>query len=83
MLGIGGGAGIGIATGLSAGACGIAKAAQEEGLLTTEQVYQVFARAVSDLQDLAPDANADGDGLVGAAGECDRVLQDLRDAATR
>lgn len=82
MLGIGSGAGVGIATGLSAGVCGIANAAQQEGLLTEEQVDQVFNRAVSNLRDLTPDAEAGGEAIVGAASECDAVLQQLRDAAT-
>ena len=81
MLGIGSGAGIGIATGLSAGVCGIAKAAQQEGLLTQEQVDQVFNRAVSNLRDLTPDAEDSGEAIVGAASECDAVLQKLREAA--
>lgn len=82
MMGLGSGAGIGIATGLSAGVCGIANAAQQEGLLTEEQVDQVFNRAVSNLKELAPDAGAEGGEIVGAASECDAVLQRLRDAAT-
>ena len=82
MLGVGSGAGIGIATGLSAGVCGIANAAQQEGLLTEEQVDQVFNRAVSNLKELTPDAEEGGETIVGAASECDAVLQKLRDAAT-
>ena len=81
MLGIGSGAGIGIATGLSAGVCGIANAAQQEGLLTEEQVDQVFNRAVSNLRELTPDAEGSGETIVGAASECDAVLQKLRDAS--
>ena len=82
MLGVGSGAGIGIATGLSAGVCGIANAAQQEGLLTEEEVDQVFNRAVSNLRELTPDAEDSGETIVGAASECDGVLQKLRDAAT-
>ncbi|MEM6496491.1 MAG: hypothetical protein AAF709_07185 [Pseudomonadota bacterium] len=82
MMGLGSGAGIGIATGLSAGVCGIANAAQQEGLLTEEQVDQVFNRAVSNLKELAPEAEEGGGEIVGAASECDAVLQALRDAAT-
>ena len=81
MLGVGSGAGIGIATGLSAGVCGIANAAQQEGLLTEEQVDQVFNRAVSNLRELTPDAEESGETIVGAASECDGVLQKLREAA--
>ena len=82
MLGVGSGAGIGIATGLSAGVCGIANAAQQEGLLTEEEVDQVFNRAVSNLRELTPDAEDSGETIVGAASECDDVLQKLRDTAT-
>ena len=81
LVGVGSGAGIGIATGLSAGVCGVAKAAQDEGLLTPEQVDQIFNRAVSNLREIAPDAQLAGEEIVGAAGECDAVLQALRDAA--
>ncbi len=82
MVGVGSGAGIGIATGLSAGVCGIANAAQQEGLLTEEQVDQVFNRAVSNLRELAPNMEDGGGEIVGAAGECDAVLQQLREAAS-
>ncbi len=81
MLGVGSGAGVGIATGLSAGVCGIANAAQQEGFLTEEEVDQVFNRAVSNLRELTPDAEDSGETIVGAASECDSVLQQLRDAA--
>lgn len=81
LLGVGSGAGIGIATGLSAGVCGITHAAQQEGLLTEEQVDQVFNRAVNNLRELTPDAESGGETIVGAASDCDAVLQELRDAA--
>ncbi|WP_170411485.1 hypothetical protein [Ruegeria arenilitoris] len=81
MLGIGTGAGAGIVTGLSAGVCGVANAAQQEGLLTKEEVDQVFNRAVSNLSELTPEAEGSGEAIVGAASECDDVLQKLRDAA--
>ncbi|MEO9574478.1 MAG: hypothetical protein ABJ263_04850 [Tateyamaria sp.] len=81
MVGIGSGAGIGIATGLSAGICGVANAAQQEGLLTPEQVDQVFNRAVSNLEELTPEAEESGETIVGAASECEGLLQKLREAA--
>ncbi len=80
VMGVGSGAGIGIATGLSAGVCGVANAAQQEGLLTAEQVDQVFNRAVANLQALTPEAEDGGETIVGAASECDAVLQKMRDA---
>ena len=81
-IGFGGGAGIGIATGLSAGVCGIATAARDEGLLTDEQVDQVFNRAVENLRALSPEIETDAEQIVGGAGECDAVLERLRQAAT-
>jgi hypothetical protein len=80
-LGIGGGAGLGIATGLSAGACSIAQAAQAEGLLTEEQVDQVFNRALADLRALTPEAETSAEPMVGTAADCDAVLAQLREAA--
>lgn len=77
---IGGAAtGLGIATGASAGICSTMQAAQEEGLLTAEQVDQVLTRAVEDLGGTA--ATADGAALVGSAADCDAVMQKL-DAAS-
>lgn len=80
-IGIGGGAGVGIATGLSAGACSIAQAAQAEGLLTDEQVDQVFNRALADLRALTPEAEAGAEPIIGSAAECEAVLARLRQAA--
>lgn len=82
-IGFGGGAGMGIATGLSAGVCGVAKAAQDEGLLTDEQIDQVFARAVGNLRALSPESQSEAEQIVGGAGECDAVLERLRQAAAR
>lgn len=81
MVGIGAGAGIGIATGLSAGACGIGRAAQMEEMLTEEQVDQVFARAVANLQDLVPEEDTSGEEMVVTMAECEELLAGLRAAA--
>lgn len=81
MLGIGGATGVGVATGLSAGACGIVQAAREEGLLTDEQVDQVFNRAVSDFREMTPDAEEGDTLLAGSAAECGAVMARLREAA--
>ncbi|MFC1680274.1 hypothetical protein ACFL1S_00545 [Pseudomonadota bacterium] len=77
---IGGGAmaGIGVATGLSAGICSTVKAGQEEGLLTAEQVDQLLNRASRDLAGVAE--LPEGEDMVGSAAACDQVLQRLRDA---
>ena len=81
VTGFGGGAGMGIATGLSAGVCGVARAAQDEGLLTSEQLDQVFNRAVENLRALSPGIETEAERIVGGAGECDAVLARLREAA--
>ena len=81
MVGVGSGAGIGIATGLSAGACGVAKAAQDEGLLTAEQVDRVFSRAIGNLRALSPEVEHDAMQIAGGAGECNTVLERLREAS--
>lgn len=81
-IGFGGGAGMGTATGLSAGVCGLAKAAQDEGFLTAEQVDQVFNRAVENLRALSPDIENEAEQIVGGASECDVVLERLHRAAT-
>lgn len=71
--------GIGAGTGLSAGICATVQAAQEEGLMTAEQVDQVLARAAKDL------AGADGVPedveMVGGAADCVRVMENLKKAA--
>lgn len=71
-------AGFGVATGLSAGICSTVQAAQEEGLLTAEQVDTVLTRAAADLG--ATEVVQDG-GLVGSAAQCDQVMQRLSEAA--
>lgn len=77
---IGGAAtGIGIATGASAGICTTMQAAQEEGLLTAEQVDQVLTRAAEDLGGTAA-AGSDGT-LVGSAEQCEEIMQKLKDAS--
>ncbi len=77
---VGGGAmaGIGVATGLSAGICSTVKAGQEEGLLTAEQVDLVLTRAARDLSGMAE--LPEGEEVVGSAAACDRVMQRLSEA---
>lgn len=67
-------AGIGVATGLSAGICSTVTAAKEEGLLTDEQIAQVLARAAADMGSEVP---ADVS-LVSSANECAGVMEKLR-----
>jgi hypothetical protein len=73
---IGGSAtGIGAATGISAGICSTVRAAEEEGLLTPEQVDQVLTRAAADMS-----GKAASESIVGGASECEQVMQTLSDA---
>ena len=76
---IGASTGVGIATGVSAGICSTVQAAEQEGLLTPDQVDQVLNRAAANVAELAgSEAPAE---MVGSAAECDAVLERLRSAA--
>lgn len=81
-IGFGGGAGVGIATGLSAGICGLAQATRDEGLLTDAQLDQAFNRAAANLRSLSPEIESEAEKIVGGAGECEAVLERLRQAAS-
>ena len=78
----GGGASMGIATSLSAGVCGVANAAQDEGLLTAEQVDQVFNRAVENIRAPSRGVEIEADRIVCCAGDCDALLGMLNEAAS-
>lgn len=69
-LSLGGGAmmGVGVATGLSSGICAAVQAAQEEGLMTAEQVDQVLARAARDIS--GQTELPEGEQMVGSADQC-------------
>jgi hypothetical protein len=71
-------AGVGIATGLSAGICSTVTAAQEEGLLTAVQVEQVLNRAAADVAAAAGTASSES--MVGSAEECATVMSNLKAA---
>ncbi|MDU8946583.1 hypothetical protein [Ovoidimarina sediminis] len=73
-------AGVGIATGMSAGVCSTVIAAQEEGLLTPEQVDQVLTRAAADLAEMSGEAAPDA--VVGSASDCEGVMDRIRSAAS-
>ena len=79
-LTVGGGAmmGMGAATGLSTGICSTVKAAQEEGLMTAEQVDQVLNRAARDLS--ASEQLPEGEEVVGSAAACEEFLARLHSA---
>lgn len=70
-------AGIGIATGLSAGICStVLAAAAVEELLTPDQVDQVLTRAAADMAALTGDTVEDE--IVGRSDDCANVLETLR-----
>jgi hypothetical protein len=71
-------AGVGIATGLSAGICSTVTAAEEEGLLTAEQVEQVLARAASDAAAAAGEETPGT--MVGSSDDCAMVMDQLMSA---
>ncbi len=73
-------AGVGIATGLGTGVCVTMRAAQDEELLTPEQVDQVLNRAAASL---AGAAGTEPEGQAyGSAAECDAFLARLREAGS-
>ncbi len=80
---LGGGAmmGAGVAAGLSAGICSVVKAAQDEGIMSAGQVDQVLSRAAADLGGKLE--LAEGEQIVGAAAECQKVLDALAKHSTR
>ena len=72
-------AGVGIATGASAGICMTVKATEAEGLLTLEEIDQVLTRAAADAAALA--GNEAPREIVGSANDCTAVLQRIRESA--
>ena len=74
------GAGVGIVTGLKAGACLTVEAAKERGFITGEQVDEVFQAAGRQLSSTNVD---DQSGFTLSDAECMKVVQDLKDAAKK
>ena len=72
-------AGIGVASGLNAGICATVQAAQNEGLLSPEQVDQVLMRAASDLA-AVHGREPEGD-ILGSSAHCEKVMAELAEAA--
>ena len=83
-IGTGIGAGAGIATGMQAGACLTVEAAKEKGLITGDQVGQVFAAAAAmmqgELKALESDPGAKID-LADTDAECQAIVAELKQAA--
>ncbi|MCT8160021.1 hypothetical protein [Pseudoruegeria sp. SHC-113] len=79
-LNLGGGAmmGVGVATGLSSGICATVQAAQEEGLLTAEQVDLVLNRAAQDISGKAE--LAEGEQMIGSADQCAEFMRKQQEA---
>ena len=77
----GGGAamGLGVATGLSAGACSVLKGAQEENLISAEQADQILNRVNTEMA--AMQGVQTTEEIVGSAAACDDFLAKLRDAS--
>jgi hypothetical protein len=72
-------AGVGIATGLNAGICATVQAAENEGLLSPEQVDQVLTRAASDMAAMQG-LELENESL-GSSENCEKVMADLAAAA--
>ena len=72
-------AGVGIATGASAGICMTVQAAEKEGLLTPDEIDQVLTRAAADAAALSG-AEAPAE-VVGSAEDCAAVLQRINESA--
>ncbi|WP_108839347.1 hypothetical protein [Tateyamaria sp. Alg231-49] len=72
-------AGLGVASGLNAGICATVQAAENERLLSPEQVDQVLTRAASDLMALQG-REPEGD-ILGTSAHCEKVMADLAEAA--
>jgi len=74
-------AGVGVATGLTAGACLTVEAAKQKGFITAEQVNEVLL-AAGEL--ISASASADSKPtLTGGDAECQRVVTDLKKAAQK
>lgn len=72
-------AGFGIATGLNAGICATVQAAENEGLLSPEEVDQVLTRAASDMASMQG-LELENESL-GSSENCEKVMADLAEAA--
>jgi hypothetical protein len=77
MTGVG--AGVGIATGLKAGACLTVEAAKDKGLISSEQVAEVLQAAAGQLA--TTDVSADEEGFKLDDAACQKVVADLKKAA--
>ena len=74
-------AGLGVASGLNAGICATVQAAQDEGLLSAEQVDQVLTRAATDI--VAVQGLELEEDILGSSAHCEKVMADLAAAAKK
>jgi len=74
------GAGVGIATGLQAGACLTVEAAKDKGLITSEQVDEILIAAV---EQFASDGVAGETAISGGDLECEKVVAELKETAKK
>ena len=72
------GAGVGVATGIKAGACLTVEAAKERGFITSDQVDEVLRAAIKQIVDTDL---GEEDALSGADAECEKVVSELKNAA--
>ncbi len=74
------GAGVGVATGLQAGACLTVEAAKDQGLITAEQVDEILIAAVKQIasEEYAGAATAPSSDL-----DCEKVVAQLKEAAKK
>ena len=77
-LGSGAAMGLGVATGLSAGACSVLKGAQEENLITAEQADLILNRVNSEMASMQGVEATDE--IVGSAAACDEFIAKLSEA---
>ena len=78
ILGIG--TGVGVATGLKAGACLTVEAAKEAGFITAEQVDEVLNAAV---RTIASTEIEGAEALSGGDAACAKVVEELKAAASQ
>jgi hypothetical protein len=78
LLGVGLGTGAGVATGLQAGACMAVEAARENGMISSEQIGEVFA-AIG--ESMKAQIDLSGIDLADSDAECRQVVADIKAAA--
>jgi hypothetical protein len=74
------GAGVGIATGLQAGACLTVEAAKEQGLITADQVNDVLVAAG---KLISSEGYAGTETSAGSDLDCEKVVAQLKEAARK